>query len=255
MKPLTIITTYGRFDVTKAMLMSLEPSAKDLDVVIVDNGSEREMGCWLSAWAKRNAARAILVGENIGCPRALNLGLECRLAGQPVIKLDNDIEIVSPGWVAGLKRLVRYWQAHDRHIAMLSAYYEPWQQQRVKGTETYEGKTVYHIWPVVGHAVWHTAEFMDQVGHFDVLSPEHLYGFEDLILSHKANILNWELLAWEGWTIKNLQRHSAIGSREVRDGHVEAMRPLYNERLRLLRFAPTVRTNREGFPELEERRV
>jgi glycosyltransferase involved in cell wall biosynthesis len=248
MKPLVIVTTFNRLDLTQQTLTSLEPDLPDLDLVIVDNGSSDGTPDWLSAWwDAHHGVRLVLNGENVGCPRALNQALKFRKAGQPVVKLDNDLRIVKSGWVARVARLVAYWRGLGRKLAMVSAYYEPWQQQRVCGQDTYEFVTLYHIWPVVGHAVWHTAEFMDAVGHFDVLSPDHVYGFEDLILSHKANAGGWELLAWEGWMIENIQRSNALG-RQGRDAHVEAMRPLYKKRLTLLGLSNNIYTGPDGLP-------
>jgi len=162
--------------------------------------------------------------------------------------LDNDIDLLSTGWVTGIKRLAAYWRGLGRHLAMISAYYEPWQQQRVTGKEEFERKTVWHIQPVVGHAVYHTAEFMDRVGHFDVLREDHIYGFEDLLLSHKATHLGWECIAWEGWMIENLQRQSAL-TRNVRDDHVTEMRPLYKRRIMAMQLSGSVHTNSDGLPD------
>jgi hypothetical protein len=100
---------------------------------------------------------------------------------------------------------------------------------------------------VVGHAVYHTGAFMDAVGHFDVLCEDHLYGFEDLILSHKATRLGMEMLAWEGWEIENIQRVSALG-RQERDDHVTAMRPLYQARLIDISNGGSLYTGPDGRP-------
>jgi len=218
-----------------------------LSLVIVDNGSAPEQQAWLGQWGDGHDARVVLLDTNVGCPRALNLALSFRRPGQPVIKIDNDVRVVSPAWVMGIERLVTYWQTRNRNVAMVSAYYEPWQEQRVRGREVFEGQTVWHIAPVVGHAVYHTAAFMDHVGYFDVLSDDHLYGFEDLIMSHKASELAWETVAWEGWKIENIQRVSALG-REGRDAHVAAMRSLYNDRVRMLNLGGPLYTGCDGLP-------
>jgi hypothetical protein len=247
MRPLAIVTTWNRFDLTQRMLESLAPESPNLDIAIVDNGSAPAMQSWLQGWASEHGAELLLLDENIGCPRALNLALcEFRRLGQAVVKLDNDV-LLPPAWVLDLERLVDVWWLQGRPLAMVSAYYTPWEQQRVRATETYDHRTAFHIWPVVGHAVFHTGDFVDAVGYFDVLAADHLYGFEDLLMSHKANVLGWETLAWEGWCITNLQRHGAM-DRQQRDTHVAAMRPLYNARVTGIRSGGSLHTGPDGQP-------
>jgi len=233
-KPLAIVTTYNRLDETRRCLSSFEPYFADLELIVVDNGSNTEMTDWLRAYGKLNKRiTVILMGENVGCPRALNEALKFRKLGQPVIKIDNDVVLLNrqSDWLADLEALVDGMRLLGNPVAMVSAYYEPWDQNRVVGVRnTWLGERLLSVRPVIGHCVYHTGEFMDIVGHFDVLAPDHLYGFEDLLMSHKATALNRAMIAWGGWRIENIQRHGALGSKEARDTHVEAMRPLYNAR-------------------------
>ena len=131
---------------------------------------------------------------------------------------------------------------------MISAYYDGVLEGRLLGEHEFEGHPLYRVQPVIGHCVWHTGLFMDRVGFFDVLGPDHLYGFEDLILSHKARRLGYFTLAWKGWEIENIQRKNSLGSR--RDAHVEKMRPLYQQRCAALANGP-VRTGPRGEPLVE----
>jgi len=236
MKPLAIVTSWNRLELTKRMLTSLEPSLDALQTVIVDNGSDQETVVWLTAWACHKDVELITLPQNIGCPRALNVALKYRLPGQAVIKFDNDILLSGgPEWVEALAAFAQECEAVTGiHLAMMSAYYQPWEQQRVTASQPWRNATLFTIRPVVGHAVYHAGPFVDRVGFFDVLAPEHLYGFEDLLLSHKASALEFGMYAWTGWSIQNIQRHSAIGSREELDAHVAAMRPLYNERASMI---------------------
>lgn len=233
-KPLAIVTTYNRLDETRRCLTSFEPYFADLELVVVDNGSNREMTDWLTAYARLNQRfTVVLLGENVGCPRALNEGLKFRKPGQPVIKIDNDVVLLNreSSWITDLEALVEGMRLLGNPVAMVSAYYEPWDMNRVVGVRnSWLGDKLLSVRPVIGHCVYHTGAFMDAVGHFDVLAPEHLYGFEDLTMSHKATALNLAMVAWGGWRIENIQRHGALGSKEARDSHVAAMRPLYNER-------------------------
>jgi glycosyltransferase involved in cell wall biosynthesis len=232
MKPLVCITTYvqddHRLGITKTMLKSLEPDLHTFQLYIVDNASMPEAQDWIRAWVTDHEDVALIANdENRGCPRALNQALEYRAKGQPFVKLDNDVEILAPGWVNQLKLLIKAYPG----TAMISAYYEPWPPERVRSVSGWGWKTLYQVYPVIGHAVWHTGPFMDHVGYFDVLHQDHIYGFEDLIMSFKAQLMGGDMVAWKGWQIKNLQRHNALGN-EARDDHVTTMRPHYNKRLR-----------------------
>lgn len=235
MKPLAIVTVYNRLTETQRCLQSFAPYFNYLQMVVVDNGSEPQNLQWLLEYCDDTGIALIPLALNVGCPRALNHALARRQVGQAVIKIDNDVLLLSDGeWLAHLQRLEAEMHALKMPLAMVSAYYQPWEQQRVVSAAAWEGRRLHRIRPVVGHCVYHSGAFMDRVGYFDVLAPDHLYGFEDLLLSHKATALGWGMYAWEGWQIENIQRHSAIGSRETRDAHVEQLRPLYNARAALL---------------------
>jgi len=235
MSPLVAIVVYNRLDETRKTLLSFETSLQAAaEVVIVDNGSVPEVKSFLGAWCSAHPnTRLIDLPNNIGCPRALNLALAYRNPRQSFVKIDNDVTLASPqDWIEKLLILEAAYERAMHTLALISAYYEPWQQQRIVAHSAYENLPLWYIRPIVGHCVWHTGAFMDKVGYFDVLAPNHLYGFEDLIMSHKATCLEMGMVAWKGWHIANIQRHSAIGTREQRDAHVAAMRPLYNARAR-----------------------
>jgi GT2 family glycosyltransferase len=125
LKPLTIITTYNRIELTKQTLSSLEPVIDRLDLVIVDNGSDPEAAEWLANWGAASATM-IFNQTNVGCPKALNQALLHRTAGQPVIKFDNDIRVLSePDWLEELEWFLTRFAALGTQVAMVSAYYQP----------------------------------------------------------------------------------------------------------------------------------
>jgi len=255
MKPLVIVTTFNRKRETEQMLTSLLETTNldEIELALVDNGSTDGTYEFVKQWWQRTRPAGCLYAlpRNIGCPRALNQALGKRQPGQPVVKLDNDLKILSPGWVQAVGEFV----AQNERTAMVGAWYEGFEGNgRVKElrdrafglTAMGEGGFV-RTWQmnlVIGHAVWHTGEFMDQIGYFDVLAPEHLYGFEDLILSAKAAHMEWPMLVWEGWAIENIQRANALG----RQGASEQMRPLYNERVRMLANNGCLYTGSDGRP-------
>jgi glycosyltransferase involved in cell wall biosynthesis len=260
-KPLVILTTFNRIDETKRTLAALEKRTdlNKIKLVIVDNGSTDGTGKYVLGWITMRLGWpfrgnpvdpiiAYLLRENIGCPQALNLALQNhRQPGQPVVKLDNDVRILTPGWVEKVRGLIAEREARGQKVAMVGAWYAGALEGRLRETVgEYEGEPLHRASPIIGHAVWHTGAFMDEVGYFDVLADDHLYGFEDLILSHKADVMGWETLVWQRWEIENIQRHSALG--KGRDDHVEAMRPLYGERIAALVSGGSVWTGPDGRP-------
>jgi len=252
-KPLVIITVFNRARETLETLRALDATTdlNEIELVIVDNGStdgaRNAVLEWLR-WRSGYKIRSLALDENVGCPRALNLALRFRKAGQPVVKLDNDVRILTPGWAGKIERMLTDRRSWDgREVAMVGAYYDGVLDGRCHGHDDEIMPTLYHVRPIIGHAVWHTGSFMDAVGYFDVLADDHLYGFEDLLLTHKAGIMGWDTLVWEGWRIENIQRHNALG-RDQQDEHVKQMRPLYNARVDDLRRGGALLTGSDGRP-------
>ena len=239
MKPLIGITSYNRANLLAQTIEALEITTcgEEYELVIVDNASTDHSANWLNSWYDRlsplRQGKTVLYQKtNTGCPRALNLILAYRKMGQPFVKLDNDVEIETPGWIGVVADFAR------RHIdaAMIGAWYDGVLGPgdcRKKG----EIDDAYVVDLLPGHFVWHGGSFMDRAGYFDVLSAQHLYGFEDWIMCHKAHLLGGTVYVLKGVQMRNLQTHKAyapIGDQD-KDSHVEAMRPAFLQRLAALR--------------------
>ena len=114
MKPLVIVTTYNRKAETIKTLHALEATTDldDIQLVVMDNHSTDNTEDFLYSWSARHnwGQRRVfvhLLPENIGCPAALNIALQFyRQPGQPVVKLDNDVEILTSGWVELFERFL-----------------------------------------------------------------------------------------------------------------------------------------------------
>lgn len=250
MKPLIIIPVFNRRDETDKTLRSLVPNLPrcDADIVAVDNGSTDGATAILEQWESWGRITVESLEDNIGCPRALNLAIERhRRPGQPVVKVDNDVLIKTPWWIESISDLVKDLTKQGRKVAMIGAWYDGVTAGRVAGHEWYLSQRLWNARIVIGHCVWHTGAFMDAVGYFDVLDDDHLYGFEDLLMSVKVRVMGWESYIWEGWRIENIQRHNSLG--DGQSDHVARMRPLYDERVTALWSGGSVRTGRDGRPE------
>ena len=254
MEPLIIITAFNRYRETEQTLAALAETTdlEQAQVVIVDNGSSDDTRKIVMEWQQAQIRKPAFYAfpQNRGCPKALNYALRRhRQPGQPVVKLDNDVRILTPGWVDAMHDLVAAHIPHRDVPALIGAYYDGALEGRLLSEESWHELPLYHARPIIGHAVWHTGEFMDQVGYFDVLADDHLYGFEDLILSHTAARLDMSTLIWRGWEIENLQRKNSLGG--GRDDHVEQMRPFYKERCVQLAAGGSLWTGPGGRPVAE----
>ena len=84
-------------------LLRNTPATPPFEVILVDNGSDRETADYLQALAgTRHAVRLITLGRNLGFARACNRGARAAQGGL-LLFLNSDTE-VTPGWLSPLRR-------------------------------------------------------------------------------------------------------------------------------------------------------
>jgi len=261
--PLIIVTVFNRRAETETMLRSLAETTEpgEAHIVLIDNGSSDGAAqvvrdAFLQMQERDFDVDVHLLEQNIGCPAALNFAIELhRWGAQPVVKLDNDVEIVTPEWVEKVGDMIETMRSGVGELyhgppAMIGAMLgEKINRDRLVSRDPYEihGANLWQSSPIIGHAVWHDGDFMDEIGYFDVLADDHLYGFEDLIASHKAAAWGAICGIWEGWRVRDLQRHSAM-PRAEQDEHVARMRPLHDRRVADLQSGGSIWTGANGRP-------
>ena len=238
MKPLLSVISYNRTRETIATLSALlETGAfEQAQVVIFDNGSTDGTADAIRGLFAEGLAPYGLVfyGRNIGCPRALNSILHhYRKPGQHFIKVDNDVRLLTNDWV---RLLCDFPDAHP-DVAMVG----PWYKELETG---YQGRVLekheswWRVYPIIGHCVMHRGAFLDRTGFFDVLAPDHLYGFEDLLMAHRAGALGFKCAVSLDVQMENIQRKNSLDSGmhdgERREEHISRLRPEYNRRTALI---------------------
>lgn len=251
MKPLMIMLTYNRLAATKRSLAALR-STTDLDKVdlhILDNGSTDGTARFLAdewAWATD------FFPANIGCARAVNFALaRYREPHQPVIKIDNDVTPLTPGWLD----VWRDFSAVVPDIAMIGGYYSREDETAVEHygpdkTAVIEsvnlaGHECLIMSSILGCFVMYTGTFMERVGYLDVLAPDHLWGFADLILAEKAKALDLRLIILKETAFDVVAESLVPGGRAA---NIEKFQPLYKERVKQFRAGGSIYTDHSGKP-------
>lgn len=251
-KPLLSVICYNRMEDTRQTLVALRQTGafREAVVVVWDNASTDGTPEMLARMARADEidpGRLYLGDKNIGCPRALN-SILCawRKPGQHFIKVDNDVVLETSGWV---NLMVEFLECHPE-IALASAWYPELehgsQQQRIVADRGDWLET----FPVLGHCAVHRGSFLDNTGYFDVLTPDHLYGFEDTLMAHRAAAMGAKGAVVKSVRLRNIQRKNSLDSAghqgERHSAHVERLRPFYTvrvQRVRAMRGAYWVGSN------------
>jgi len=255
-KPLVIVTAYNRPGATERCLRSLDEMTDfgECTVAIVDDHSEPDAWELVRGWAREHQAHGVYafrMPENGGTARALNYVIErLRRPGQAVVKIDNDFEMLTPNWNVAMADLAAALRGYEGGVATIRAW-RTYKDRDMPGelplfpVAEYGGFNLYGAKRHLGYSVWYTGAFMDAVGFFEPLGPEHRYGFDDVIMGHKAQIMGWHRLVWEGWKVRDQARGTAVVDK---DEHIAMARPLLAKRLELLRRTRNVRANARGEP-------
>ncbi|MEX2607377.1 MAG: glycosyltransferase [Kiritimatiellia bacterium] len=101
--PVTLlILTWNALDYTKACIESIREfdSGWPYEILVVDNGSTDGTVEWLQS---QSDLKVLAQPENVGYVRGNNIGLESLPADRDVILLNNDTEILHPGWIRQIR--------------------------------------------------------------------------------------------------------------------------------------------------------
>ncbi len=98
-----VVLCWNRWDLTRGCLASIRRTTDlaDVDVIAVDNGSEDGTAAEL-AWL--DWVRTVSSPTNVGFARGNNLGIAAAAEASDVVLLNNDAEVLTPGWLERLQR-------------------------------------------------------------------------------------------------------------------------------------------------------
>lgn len=183
-----------KFEVTKRTIDGLINSYVDHrhDLYIIDNGSHHETIDYILSLPKR--VTKIFNGANIGTARAINKAWQFRKEGQHAIKMDDDVIIHCDNWVeqmieaidcdhnigiVGLKRK-DCWEnpKHEEEDYKSTLIQLP----HTAGSRWINVEVVRHV---IGTCQMYNSALLDKMGF---LYQPSLYGYDDVIASHKSQI-------------------------------------------------------------------
>jgi len=233
-----IVVNWNGIAFLQDCLASLEKQTwKNLQFILVDNGSNDGSAELIQAWTKRIPnSEAILLSRNTGFCEANNLAFG-RARGEWIALLNNDA-VAEPDWI---EELVQYGDPAKK-IGMLGSkilFFEPndvidkaghliyWDGQN-RGRGTMEKDVGQYdreeeiVWPDACAAMYHRRVF-EETGGFD----ESFFAFgDDADLGMRARLLGWR--AWYNPKAVAHHRHSATA------GAYSPLKVMLVERNRLL---------------------
>jgi GT2 family glycosyltransferase len=187
---LIAMATYNRLEMTKATIEGLAHTT-DLEkhrLWIIDNGSTDETPEYLKSLPF--LAGLILLEDNIGTAKAINMAWLKRQPGQPCIKMDNDVVINTPGW---LERCVKVLEMRPQEIGVVALKRKdlpespdaevPW--YRTKLLDIGEGIIVEEANHTIGTCWVVNPLLIDRIG---ALVQPKVYGFDDALYCLRAHL-------------------------------------------------------------------
>lgn len=208
----------GRTEFTRRTLLSLENSVdwKKHRLIVVNNNSCEDTTMLLqyvrSRWDDR--MHVVNMPENVGTAEAWNIGAVERIAGEHVIKIDNDIVIpYCRDWVEQMETVIAKGIPYfDREGKVYKT--KPIGQAGLKRTDCSEythnpspfyRSQIYQLehepgepWVIVeaqfhimGSCVMHSSELLDKIGYMYQIG---LYGFDDSFMSARARKAGFEVV-------------------------------------------------------------
>lgn len=242
--PLITMITYERASVTARALENLinTPVGCRARFLVVDNNSSSTV--LQSLLSSLSEVAYIRLRTNIGCPRALNTALMYRGEGEDFIKIDPDVEILTPYWYKRMHELT----VQLPHAALVAGYYPgSFDHSRlISLRQTAAGRAWAEVTTANGRLMLHSGNWLDQVGYFDVLHDKQLWGYEDLLMCHRAHASRRLVVVDTTVNLRKLPTVSAYGEYD-RNEQLQKLDKLYELR-RDQALLGSVRVDESGKP-------
>jgi GT2 family glycosyltransferase len=237
-----VILCWNRWELTERCLETVRASTDlaGVDVVAVDNGSTDATAEKLKGYGW---VRTIRLEANVGYVRGNNAGIAAAAPGSDVVLLNNDVEVLAPGWLEELRRT-----AHsspdvgivgcrlvlpDGRLLHAGTYILPdtcWGQQiGALETDVNQYAATREVEGIVFACAYIRREVLDAIG---ALSEAYVSYFEDTDYCLRARDAGFRTLLCGAVTIVHHEHGSTSDTPEVFQGIFEKSRATFRRRWR-----------------------
>lgn len=190
----------GRSEYTERTLESLYNTVNwdKHRFVLIDNGSCEKTRDIIYKSKLCTFCNIIYNVENVGTARAINMGIKLRTPGEHIIKIDNDVEIHSYGWVDEMEEAI----ARDQTIGIVGLKRKDLAQYPTNPDLTFKSElrmldhTPGQRWIVVeecadimGTCTMLSSKLLDTIGGF---AQPLCYAFDDTLMSLRAGLAGFK---------------------------------------------------------------
>jgi GT2 family glycosyltransferase len=215
---LIAIVTYdtpenGRTSLTQATLESLRETVDFTQhrVIVSDNGSHEPTLQLLAEYQDRGLIQEIIFNrENIGTANAINKAWRKRLPQEDVVKMDNDVRILQPGWADWMEDVFR----RDKTIGIVGLKRKDLEERPDHENSWF--KSTIHMLPhnpgerwivveevnhVMGTCQAYSRLLLQKIGY---LYQPGAYGFDDSLAAVRARVAGFKSVFLHGFEIDHL---------------------------------------------------
>jgi len=184
----------GRYEYTERTLENLFCTVdwSKHRMVMIDNGSSSVTKKLLHGYELKGVRDIITNGMNVGTARAINQGIKMRRQGEYCVKVDNDIEIETKGWIDEMEAAIE----RSPEIGILGLKRKDIQFDANNSDPSYRSELVQlphepgQTWitvekgpSIMGTCTMFNCRLLDKIGGFQDCS---IYGFDDSLISLRS---------------------------------------------------------------------
>lgn len=213
---------------------------RDHRLIVVDNGSCFETTEVLRKWLKRIRMRVIYNRENKGQATAINQGWALGWPAQILARIDNDVELLTPGWLDKLEDCI----SRDPNIGIAALRHndlldhpdaDGWLKTSLHALPHHKGQE-YLVVEKINHALGAVQvinpKLFDKIGYLKAYGP---YGLEDVDYAERCRLAGFYSCYFAGAWFNDLDREKNLQYQQWKEQTAKEHMPLMDQTIRAYR--------------------